>query len=122
MKRNQNSEAPALVEVIIHGMQEKKANKIVSLDLRQLKTRFADYMVICHGGSDRQVEAIADSVEEEVRKALSEKPFHREGSDKSEWILLDYVNVVVHVFSEEKRNFYNIEELWGDAEIKYIAE
>ena len=120
MKRNQNSEGSALVEIIVHGMQEKKAANIVSLDLRQLKSRFADFMVICHGGSDRQVEAIADSVEDEVRKALSEKPFHREGSDKSEWILLDYVNVVVHVFSEEKRSFYAIEELWGDAEAKYF--
>lgn len=101
--------------MIVHGMQEKKAANIVSLDLRPLKSPFSDYMVICHGGSDRQVEAIADSVEEEVRKAIGEKPFHREGSDKAEWILLDYVTVVVHVFSEEKRRFYAIEELWGDA-------
>lgn len=120
MKGNQNKEAAALVEVIVHGMQEKKAHKIVTMDLRKLNTRFTDFMVICHGGSDRQVEAIADSVEDEVRKALSERPFHREGSDKAEWILLDYVNVVVHVFSEEKRSFYSIEDLWADAESKYF--
>lgn len=115
MKQNQENANKALVEMIVHGMQEKKAANIVSLDLRPLKSPFSDYMVICHGGSDRQVEAIADSVEEEVRKAIGEKPFHREGSDKAEWILLDYVTVVVHVFSEEKRRFYAIEELWGDA-------
>lgn len=104
--------------IAVHGMQEKKAQDIVTLDLRKLKGAFADMMVICHGNSDRQVEAIADGVEEEIRKATGEKPLHREGGEKAEWVLLDYVNLVVHVFLEEKRRFYGIEDLWGDAEAK----
>ena len=113
-KKIQTSEVEALVAVMVHGMQEKKAFQIVSIDLRKTSSAFADFFVICHGGSARQVDAIADSVEEEVRKALREKPAHREGNDESEWVLLDYINVVVHIFSEEKRSFYQLEELWGD--------
>ncbi len=113
-KKIQTSDVEALVAVMVHGMQEKKAFNIVSLDLRKTSSAFADFFVICHGGSARQVDAIADSVEDEVRKALREKPAHREGNDESEWVLLDYINVVVHIFSEEKRNFYQLEELWGD--------
>ena len=113
-KKIQTSEVEALVAVMVHGMQEKKAFNIVSLDLRKTSSAFADFFVICHGGSARQVDAIADSVEDEVRKALREKPAHREGNDESEWVLLDYINVVVHIFSEEKRSFYQLEELWGD--------
>ena len=113
-KKIQTSEVEALVAVMVHGMQEKKAFQIVSIDLRKTSSAFADFFVICHGGSARQVDAIADSVEEEVRKALREKPAHREGNDESEWVLLDYINVVVHIFSEKKRSFYQLEELWGD--------
>lgn len=120
--KKQNNTSEALVSVVVFGMQEKKAQQIVSLDLRKIKGSFADFMVICHGGSDRQIEAIADGVEEEVRKAVSEKPLHREGSDKAEWVLLDYVNVVVHIFSEEKRAFYALEDLWGDAELKHYKD
>ncbi|MEN9511044.1 MAG: ribosome silencing factor [Bacteroidota bacterium] len=107
-----------LAQVVVKGMQEKKGLNIVTLDLRSVRSPMADYFVICHGTSDRQVEAIADSVEEEVRKATGEKPYHREGGNQAEWVLLDYVSVVVHVFSEEKRRFYGLEELWGDAERK----
>jgi len=106
-----------LAQVAVKGLQEKKGMDIVVLDLRRVKGAFADFFVIGHGSSDRQVEALADSVEDEVRKALNERPFHREGGEKAAWILLDYVNVVVHVFSEEKRQFYGLEELWGDAEV-----
>lgn len=104
-----------LAQVAVKGMQEKKGLNIVTLDLRSVRSPMADYFVICHGTSDRQVEAIADSVEEEVRKATGDKPYHREGGTHAEWVLLDYVTVVVHVFSEEKRRFYGLEELWGDA-------
>jgi ribosome-associated protein len=107
-----------LAQVVVKGMQEKKGLNIVALDLRSVRSPMADFFVICHGTSDRQVEAIADSVEEEVRKATGEKPYHREGGNQAEWVLLDYVSVVVHVFSEEKRRFYGLEELWGDAERK----
>ena len=118
MSKTRGSEAEALAEIAVHGMQEKKGMSIVTLDLRKLKYSFADFFVICYGTSDRQVEAIADGVEEEIRKVTGEKPLHREGVEQAEWILLDYVNVVVHIFQEDKRSFYGIEELWGDAVIK----
>src|SRR6478736_6536127 len=111
-----------LKDAIIHGMQEKKGNKITILDLRKLKSAMADYFIICHATSDKQVNAIADSVEEIVRKQTGEKPWHVEGAEQSEWILLDYFDVVVHVFKEEKRDFYGIEELWGDAEITVVPD
>lgn len=111
-----------LKDAIINGMQEKKANKITVLDLRKLKSAMADYFIICHATSDKQVNAIADSVEEIVRKQTGEKPWHVEGSEQSDWILLDYFDIVVHVFKEEMRDFYAIEELWGDADISVIAE
>src|ERR1035437_7757667 len=105
-----------LTDTIVEGMQNKKAKHIVSLDLRKLNNRVVDKFVVCHGENDRQVEAIAREVEENVAKTLNEKPWHREGFENKEWILLDYVNIVVHIFLEEKRDFYAIEELWGDAE------
>jgi len=122
MAKKTGNETEALAMVAIKGMQDKKAHEIVLLDLRKLKGAFADMMVVCHGNSDRQVAAIADGVEEEIRKATGEKPLHREGGERAEWVLLDYVNVVVHVFLEEKRRFYGIEDLWGDAELKKFDE
>ncbi|MDP2176303.1 MAG: ribosome silencing factor [Bacteroidota bacterium] len=111
-----------LMDAIIKGMQEKKANQIKVLDLRNLKSAMADYFIICHASSDKQVNAIADSVEEFTRKLADEKPWHVEGSETADWILLDYFNIVVHVFKEETRTFYGIEELWGDAIITDIKE
>ena len=106
-----------LSDAIVEAMQNKKAGNIISLDLRNLNNRYVDKFIICHGDNDRQVEAIAKEVEEHVRKTLNDKPWHREGYENREWILLDYVNIVVHVFLKEKRDFYAIEELWGDAEL-----
>ena len=87
------------------------------MDLRKTSSAFADFFVICHGGSARQVDALADSVEAEIRLTLGEKPKHREGSENAEWVLLDYYNIVIHIFSEEKRDFYALEELWGDGKL-----
>ncbi|MCB9246745.1 MAG: ribosome silencing factor [Flavobacteriales bacterium] len=106
--------AETLAECAVHGMQEKKAKEIVKIDLRELGASVADFFVICHGDSDRQVEAIADSVVDQVRIQCGEKPFSKEGMRNAEWIILDYVNVVVHVFKKDKREFYGIEDLWGD--------
>jgi ribosome-associated protein len=111
-----------LNDAIIKGMQEKKGNQIKVLDLRKLKSSMADYFIICHASSDKQVSAIADSVEEFSRKLAGEKPLHIEGIESAEWILMDYFDVVVHIFLEEKREFYAIEELWGDAEITIIKD
>ncbi len=111
-----------LKDAIVNGMLEKKAHKIAVLDLRKLKTSMADYFVICHGTSDKQVGAIADSVEEFTRVMTNEKPWHIEGLELGEWVLMDYFDVVVHIFREDKREFYGIEELWSDADITYIGE
>ncbi len=113
-----DNEALLLADAIVKGMEEKKAKDIVRLDLRNVKGAVADFFVICHGDSDTQVEAIGKSIEEEVDKALNEGVWHREGFENCEWVLLDYVNVVAHVFQRESRGFYAIEDLWGDAVIK----
>ncbi len=114
--------ATILVNVIIDGMQENKAREIVSFNLKQIETAVCDYFIICHGTSSTHVSAIADSVIDETVKNLKDKPFNREGLENGEWILLDYGNVVVHVFRRETRDFYNIEKLWADAEINYIKD
>jgi ribosome-associated protein len=110
----------ALSNLIVEGMQERKAQDIAVLDLRDVKNAFADFFIICSGTSDTQVDAISESIEDTVYKALSEKVNHREGKTNREWILLDYVNVVAHVFKQEKRRFFALEDLWGDANIEWI--
>ena len=112
---NQPNDISAL---IVHGMQEKKGNEIVRLDLRNLNSSVADFFIICHAESSTQIKAIANSVEEEVFKATGQEPVHKEGFQHAEWILLDYADVVVHIFKSDKREFYGIEDLWGDAEVK----
>jgi ribosome-associated protein len=112
------SESAYISELAIQGIQEKKGNDIVRLDLRNLHSSVTDYFVICHADSATQVKAIANSIEEEVYKALKQDPWRKEGLEYGEWILLDYINVVIHVFRTDKREYYGVEELWGDAEIK----
>jgi ribosome-associated protein len=112
------SESAYISELAIHGIQEKKGNDIVRLDLRNIYSSVSDYFVICHADSSTQVKAIANSIEDEIYKALKQEPWRKEGLEYGEWILLDYVNVVIHVFKTDKREFYGVEELWGDAEIK----
>ncbi len=110
-----------LLNFIVEGMIEKKAKEIVCIDLRNIKNAVTDFFVICHADSKAHIDAIAKSVEEFVYKKQGEEPFHREGQANSEWILLDYLNVVVHIFRQEQREFYGIERLWADAEIQRIA-
>jgi len=112
-------ESAYLSELAIFGMQEKKGNEIVRLDLRNVFSSVSDYFVICHADSATQVKAIANSVEEEIYKATGQDPWRKEGLEYGEWILLDYIDVVVHIFRTDKREFYGVEELWGDADIKY---
>ena len=107
-----------LVNAIIKGMQEKKAKDIVCLDLQDTGNASSDFFVICHGDSSTQVDAIAKSIEEEVKKEVSEKPWHLEGYENAEWILLDYVNVVAHVFYKDTRTFFDLEGLWADAKVE----
>ena len=111
-------ESAYLSELAIHGIQEKKGNDIVRLDLRNINSSISDYFVICHAESGTQIRAIADSIEKEIFDATQQEPWRKEGLEFAEWIVLDYVDVVVHVFRTDKREFYGIEDLWGDAEIK----
>ena len=113
------NEATYISELAIFGIQEKKGNEIVRLDLRNINSSVSDYFVICHADSTTQVKAIANSIEDEIFKALQQEPWRKEGLEYGEWILLDYINVVVHIFRTDKREFYGVEDLWGDAEIKY---
>ena len=110
-----------LVEEIILGIENVKGEKINQLDLRKLENTPCDYFIVCSGNSNTQVSAIVNSVLKRVSKALKEKPFHTEGLDNAEWVLIDYVNVVVHIFQNQIREYYNLEELWGDAESTQIA-
>ena len=119
VKNKALKESAYLSELAIHGMLEKKGNEIVRLDLRNINSSVSDYFVICHADSSTQVRAIANSVEEEIFKATQQDPWRKEGLENSEWILLDYVDVVVHIFRTDKREFYGVEDLWGDAEIKF---
>ena len=113
-------DSDTLADLVVRGMQDKKAADIVVLNLKELKNAVADYFIICSANSDTQLEAIARSVEEEVEKVTGESPWQTEGRTNREWVLLDYVDVVVHVFLRDRRKFYALEELWGDADISYI--
>ena len=104
-----------LVTQIISGIEEVKGQNIEILDLRKIENTVCDYFVICDGTSNTQVNAIVNSIQKIVSKAIKEKPWHVEGSENAEWVLLDYVHVVVHVFQKHIREFYDIEGLWGDA-------
>jgi ribosome-associated protein len=111
-----------LLESVIKGIFEKKGQNVLKIDLRKLENRITDYFVICHAQSGTQVSAICDSVDDTVRKEASEKPLHIEGLDNCFWVLLDYGNVIVHVFLEEYRKFYSLESLWADAAIEAIED
>jgi ribosome-associated protein len=109
-----------LVDEIIEGLEDIKGENIVVLDLRKLENSICDFFVIGEGTSNTQVNALCNAVEKRVRENLNEKPWHTEGSSNAEWVLLDYVNVAVHVFQKSVREFYDLESLWGDAKITKI--
>ena len=115
-------DSDTLADVVVRGMQDRKGSEIVVLNLKHLQNAVADYFIICSANSDTQLDAIARSVEEVVEKVSGEMPWQTEGRTNREWVLLDYVDVVVHVFLRDRRKFYSLEELWGDAEIKYVEE
>jgi ribosome-associated protein len=114
--------AEDLLGSIIKGIFEKKGQNVLKIDLRKLENRITDYFIICHASSTTQVSAISDSVDDTVRKETGEKPVHVEGFDNCFWVLLDYGNVIVHVFLEEYRNFYSLESLWADAAIEALED
>jgi ribosome-associated protein len=104
-----------IIKTIIAAIQEKKGEHIISLDLRKIKEAVADFFIVCEASSQPQVRAIADNVEDRVREKCEEAPYHHEGFQKLHWVLIDYVNVVVHVMQSETRKFYRLEEMWSDA-------
>jgi len=118
---NNNSSANVLITHIIEGIENLKGEDIQLLDLRAIDNTPCDYFIICNGNSNTQVNAIVQSIQKTVSKAVKEKPFHIEGQSNAEWILMDYVNVVVHVFQKQIRDYYNLEALWGDAKTTQIA-
>ncbi|WHT40147.1 MULTISPECIES: ribosome silencing factor [Myroides] len=109
-----------LIANIIKGIEAVKGENTTILDLREIDNTPCDYFIICDGNSNTQVNAIAGSVQKLVSKELHDKPWHVEGEINAEWILMDYINVVVHVFQKSIREFYNLESLWGDAKITNI--
>lgn len=111
-----------LADIIVKGMQEKQGIDIVKLNLSGIPNSITDYFVICHGSSRSQVDALADSVMAETKKAIGVFPVHKEGFENCEWILLDYFDVVVHIFQGEKREFYQLEKLWADAPRENVIE
>lgn len=112
--------AEQILEVAIEAVQKKKGNDILKMDLRHLDNAVTDYFVICHADSTTQVGAIAEEIEQKLKEEINEKVWHREGSDNAFWILLDYSDVVIHVFQKEYREFYSLESLWADATFKKI--
>lgn len=124
--RSEESPAPAkltrlnrnskLLKVIINAIQDKKGEHVISLDLRKIPEAVADFFIVCEASSTVQVRAIADWVEVQVKKECGEPPYKHEGHTAAQWILVDYVNVVVHVFHSETRKFYKLEEMWGDGD------
>ena len=111
-----------LVEAIIKGIQEKKGSGITIVDLRSIDGTIANYFVICQGASSNQVEAICDSVEETARVDVAEKPINVIGLGDSQWVAMDYSDVLVHIFQPETRAFYKLEDLWEDAKVTTIAD
>jgi len=112
--------ADELIALILHGIEEVKGVDINLLDLREIENTVCDYFIICNGTSNTHANAIVSSIQKTVGKAIQDKPWHIEGSENAEWVLMDYVNVVVHVFQKHIREFYDIEGLWGDAKVTMV--
>jgi ribosome-associated protein len=109
---NRNSK---IFKTIIAAIQEKKGENVVSLDLRKIPEAVADFFIICEANNQPQIRAITDNVEDRVKKDCNENPYHYEGKQHMQWVLIDYVNVVVHIMMPEQRKFYKLEEMWSDA-------
>jgi len=121
-KQKKLEESQQLLDTIVFGMQEVKAHNIVILDLRKIKNSVADYFLVCEGNSTTQVRAIEQSVDKLTSEVLSLEPFHVEGTKNGTWILMDYFSVVVHIFDPKTREYYDIEDLWADAEMVNVEE
>ena len=118
---NNNDNASSLIDEIIRGIENVKGEEIQVMDLNNIENTPCKYFIICSGNSNIQVMAIVNSIIKKVSKKIQEKPLHTEGLEAAEWVLIDYINVVVHVFQRKTREFYNIEELWGDAKSTLVT-
>ena len=118
--RKKTNAVKDLIDKIVKGISVVKGQDVEMIDLRKIENRICDFYIICTGGSNTHVSAIFESVKKKVSKLLREKPSHTEGEQNAEWILLDYINVVVHIFQNHVRDFYRIEELWGDCKTNMI--
>lgn len=118
--QKRKASADELIALILQGIEDVKGQDIMLLDLRDIDNTVCDYFIICNGTSNTQVNAIVGSIQKTVSKAIKDKPWHIEGENNAEWVLMDYVNVVVHVFQKHIREFYDIEGLWGDAKFTEI--
>ena len=121
-KKNISNNDEVLVNCIIEGIQELKGKSIVKIDLREVKNTICDYFIVCEGDSNVHVASIADSVERFTYLKLQEKPLHIEGTENAHWVLIDYFGVMVHIFQNEYRNFYKLEDLWSDGKIQQITD
>jgi len=110
------------LELILEALKEKKAKEIVSIDLEKVENAICDYFVICHGDSTTQVDALQDAVHKKLKEKMKTGAHHIEGTDNSLWVLMDYSDIVVHIFLNENRTFYNLEELWADGELEYVKD
>lgn len=121
MAKEKTTSTDQLLTLIIKGIEDTKGMDISILDLRDIENTACDYFVICTGGSNTQVSALSGSIQKAVSKEAHEKPWHIEGEENGEWVLMDYVSIVVHIFQKHVREYYDIESLWGDAKITQIA-
>lgn len=115
-------ETEQLINAIVEGIQRKKGVNLVKIDLTKINHTECKYFIICHGNSNTQVDAIAHSVEDTVEELINEKAWHKDGYRNSIWILLDYADIMVHIFQKDSRKFYDLENLWADAHIETIKE
>ncbi len=122
MADNKDINTQDKLSLILEAIKEKKGKQIVSINLIKVHNSISDYFVICHAESTTQVNAIADAIQEKVKKESGEMAHHVEGKDNSQWVLIDYFDILVHIFLEEKRSFFNLEELWADGEIEQIED
>tara|TARA_B100000686_G_C16380914_1_gene757487 strand:- start:333 stop:704 length:372 start_codon:yes stop_codon:yes gene_type:complete len=122
MSKKKSEESDILLNTIIQGMQDMKADNITVLDFEDIDTSVCKYFVICSGSSNTHVSAISENIKKFVRRNSKEKPWGSEGYEACEWVLLDYLNIVVHIFQDRIREFYGLEDLWADARIENIKK
>ena len=122
MKISEQATSKQLASNIIEGIQDKNGKEIILLELKNVENSICDFFVICHGTSTTHVDAISESIEKKTKEQLKEKPYRKEGLKNLTWVLMDYEDVVVHIFQEEYRKFYNLEDLWADAKVNKIED